>query len=121
MTTVPLLVQEQAREFPFLREDFAKGGVLAGHEVYAFVPSTIVAGAGDTLRLVIVNPEDDAHTLALPGLRLALPGQRTTRATYVAPPAGIYPFACDIPSNMPMMSGQLVVLAPAALAGRDSR
>ena len=41
ITTVPLLVKEEQSVLPFLREDFAKGGVLDGKEVYAFSPSTI--------------------------------------------------------------------------------
>jgi hypothetical protein len=120
ITTVPLLVKEQERVFPFLRQAFARGGVLENHEVYAFVPSTIVAVEGDTLRLVVINPEDDAHTLVLPGLALAIPGERTTRATYVAPRAGIYPLRCDLPAHAPMMSGQLVVPAPGAVTEPDS-
>ena len=41
ITTVPLLVKEQQGVLPFLKEDFAKGGVLDGKEVYAFSPSTV--------------------------------------------------------------------------------
>jgi hypothetical protein len=116
ITTVPLLVKEQEAQLPFLRSAFGEGGVLEGREVYAFVPSTIVAVEGDTLKLVLINPEDDAHTLVLPGLRVAVPGERTTRVTYVVPRAGVYSFLCDMPSHAPMMSGQLVVLAPGAVA-----
>jgi plastocyanin len=115
ITVVPLLVREQERVFPFLHQAFAHGGVLEGHEVYAFVPSTITAVEGDTLHLTVINPEDDAHTLVLPGLALTLPGQTTTRATYVAKAAGIYAFTCDLPAHAPMMWGQLVVLAPEAV------
>jgi plastocyanin len=123
ITVVPILVREQEREFPFLQRAFGKGGVLENREVYAFVPSTITAAEGDTLRLTIINPEDDAHTLVLPGLALPLPGLHTTHATYLARHAGIFPFVCNIPSHMPMMWGQLVVLAPTALevpAPRDT-
>ena len=114
ITTVPLLVREQAKVFPFLQHDFAAGGVLEGREVYAFVPSTITVVEGDSLRLSIINPEDDLHTLVLPGLSIALPGQETTEATYVASRAGIFPFTCNVPSHLPMMWGQLVVLSPEA-------
>jgi plastocyanin len=34
---------------PFLKGDFAKGGVLEGKEVYAFSPSTITVIVGDTI------------------------------------------------------------------------
>src|SRR5512146_1213855 len=54
----------------------------------SFVPGTVTVMAGDTLRLTLLNPEDDAHTFVLPGLTLALPGQSRTDTTYVAgPPA----------------------------------
>lgn len=118
LTTVPLLVHEQEKQFPFLAADFAKGGVLEGREAYAFVPSTITAVAGDTLELTILNPEDDVHNLVLPGLSLALPGQRTTRATYVARTPGIFAFTCNISAHLPMMWGQLVVLSPQAVGAR---
>ena len=118
LTTVPLLVHEQEEQFPFLAADFAKGGVLEGREAYAFVPSTIAAVAGDTLELTILNPEDDVHNLVLPGLSLALPGQRTTRATYVARTPGIFAFTCNISAHLPMMWGQLVVLSPQAVGAR---
>jgi uncharacterized cupredoxin-like copper-binding protein len=117
LTTVPLLVRESGKTFPFLARDFAKGGVLEGKEVYAFSPSTIVAVEGDTLRLTFVNPEDDLHSFVLPDLAVSLPGQQVTHATYVTRRAGIYPFTCNIPGHMPMMWGQLVVLAPGAVTG----
>lgn len=115
ITTVPLLVREHSKLFPFLKADFAPGGVLAGREVYAFVPSTITAIEGDTLHLTVINPEDDLHFLALPGLTLTLRGQQTARGTYVASTPGIYPFTCIIPSHIPMMAGQLVVLSRRAV------
>ena len=115
ITAAPVLVREQERLFPFLHGAFAKGGVLEGHEVYAFIPSTITVIEGDTLHLTVINPGDDAHTLVLPGLTMTLPGQRTTRATYVAKVAGIYAFKCNLPEHMPMMWGQLIVLSPEAV------
>ena len=118
LTTVPLLVHEQEKQFPFLAADFAKGGVLEGREAYAFVPGTITVIAGDTLHLTVINPEDDAHNLVLPGLSLALPGQQSTHATYVARTPGIFAFTCNIPAHLPMMWGQLVVLSPQAVGAR---
>ncbi|MBI3567066.1 MAG: cupredoxin domain-containing protein [Gemmatimonadetes bacterium] len=116
VTTVPLLVKEQRALYPFLRPAFAKGGVLDGKEVYAFVPSTITVVEGDTLHLTIINPEDDAHSFVLPDFSVSLPGGATTVATYVAKRAGIYPIMCAVASHLPMMSGQLVVLAASAMA-----
>jgi plastocyanin len=112
ITTVPLLVKEQATVLPFLKDDFAKGGVLAGKEVYAFSPSTVTVMEGDTIHFTFINPEDDLHSFVLPDLIVSLPPQKTTTATYVAKHAGIYPFVCSVPSHLPMMSGQLIVLSP---------
>jgi plastocyanin len=110
ITTVPLLTKELATTYPFLKKDFAAGGVLAGKEVYEFMPSTITVVEGDTLRLTFINPEDDAHSFVMEGLSVAIPGQSETHATYVAAHAGIYDFVCAIPAHLPMMRGQLVVL-----------
>jgi plastocyanin len=118
ITTVPLLVKEQASVLPFLREDFAAGGVLDGKEVYAFSPSSITVVEGDTIHFTFINPEDDDHSFVLPDLAVPLPPQKTTTATYVAKRAGIFPFLCAIQSHLPMMSGQLVVLAPSAVTAR---
>ena len=116
VTTVPLLVKEEQSVLPFLKADFVKGGVLDGKEVYGFSPSTLTVVEGDTIHFTLINPEDDDHSFVLPDLVVALPPQRTTRATYVAKRAGIYPFVCSVASHLPMMSGQLVVLSPAAVA-----
>lgn len=110
ITAVPLLTKEMQAIYPFLKQDFAPGGVLEGKEVYAFTPATVTVMAGDTLRLTLLNPEDDAHTFVMPGLALALPGQSRTDTTYVARRPGIYPFSCSLPAHAPMMHGELVVL-----------
>ncbi len=111
ITAVPLLTKEMQAVYPFLKQDFAAGGVLEGKEVYAFVPSTITVQEGDTLRLRIYNPEDDEHTFVLPDLYLKLPGQAVTTGRWVARRAGIYPFYCVVPAHMPMMRGEIVVLS----------
>lgn len=115
ITTVPLLVKEQQSVFPFLKEDFAKGGVLDGKEVYGFSPGSITVVEGDTVHFTFINPEDDLHSFVLPDLVVTLPPQRITTATYVAKRAGIYPFVCSVQSHLPMMAGQLVVLSAAAM------
>jgi len=116
VTTVPLLVKEQQTVLPFLKADFAKGGVLDGKEVYGFSPSTLTVVEGDTIHFTFINPEDDQHSFVLPDLIVNLPPQQTTHATYVAKRAGIYSFVCSVPSHLPMMTGQLVVLSPLAVA-----
>lgn len=116
ITTVPLLVKEQAKTFPFLAKDFAAGGVLSGKEVYAFSPSTITVVAGDTLALTLLNPEDDDHAFAMSDFYVKLPPQGRVDTTYVARSPGVYDFSCTVPAHVPMMHGELVVLAPSALA-----
>lgn len=118
VTTVPLLVKEEGKLFPFLAAAFAKGGVLEDKEVYAFSPSSLTVVEGDTMHLTIINPEDDVHSFVLPDLAVPLPGGKATTATYVAKHAGIYPILCAVRTHLPMMSGQLVVLAPSAVATR---
>lgn len=116
ITTIPLLTREMQKVYPFLAGDFAPGGVLAGQEVYAFMPSTVTVIEGDTVRFRLINPEDDLHSFVLPpALSVALPGQQTTTATYVAKEAGVFSFTCSIPAHLPEMWGQLVVLSPAAI------
>jgi uncharacterized cupredoxin-like copper-binding protein len=117
ITTVPLLVKEEQSMYPFLKPAFAKGGVLDGKEVYAFSPSSITVVEGDTLRLDIINPEDDAHSFVLPDFAVSLPGGTATQATYVAKHAGIFTFQCAVPSHLPMMAGQLIVLPALTMAG----
>lgn len=116
VTTVPLLVRESRSVYPFLGAAFARGGALEGKEVYAFVPSTLTVVEGDTIAFTFVNPEDDLHSFLLPDLVVQLPGDSIVHATYVARQAGIFPILCRIPSHLPMMSGQLIVLAPSAVA-----
>jgi len=112
VTTVPLLVKEQQAVLPFLKKDFEKGGVLDGKEVYAFSPSTITVIEGDTIHFTFINPEDDLHSFVMRDLVVQLPPQTSTKATYVARHAGIFGFVCSVASHLPMMAGQLVVLAP---------
>lgn len=119
VTTVPLLVKEEQKLFPFLAADFAKGGVLDGKEVYAFSPSTLTVVVGDTIHFTFYNPEDDVHSFVLPDLAVSLPPQRVTHATYVAKKVGIFPIVCAVQAHLPMMSGQLVVLS-AAMGGGGS-
>jgi len=121
VTTVPLLVKEEQSVLPFLKEDFAKGGVLEGKEVYGFSPSTLTVVEGDTIHFTLINPEDDDHSFVLPDLAVPLPPQRATKVTYVARRAGIYPILCAVATHLPMMSGQLVVLAPAAVGRSPAR
>lgn len=112
MITVPILTKELRPIYPFLAKEFAPGGVLQGKEVYRFQPDTVTVYQGDTVNIVFVNPEDDAHTFVLLAFHMALtlPAQATTTTRFVASTTGIFPFVCDIPSHVPYMAGSLVVL-----------
>lgn len=116
ITTIPLLTKEIQQVYPFLAEAFASGGLLAGKEIYAFMPSTVTAIEGDTIQFHLINPEDDLHSFVLPpDLSVALPGLQATTATYVARHAGVFTFTCSIPAHLPAMWGQLVVLNSQAI------
>lgn len=117
LLTVPLLSKELEATYPFLREDFAPGGVLEGMEVYAFVPSSLTVVEGDTIHFTFLNPEDDPHDFVLPGLSVPIPAQSVTHATYVARSPGLFTFVCSVPGHLPAMYGQLVVLPAAVGAG----
>jgi len=112
LTLVPLLVNEQQNLYPFLKEDFAKGGLLAGKEVYGFVPGGVFAYAGDTVRFHIYNPTDDVHTLTFPELTqsVTLLGKTDNHLTLEAVKPGIYRFECLEPEHYPFMWGELLVL-----------
>jgi len=116
LTTVPVLVKEMRRTLPFLADAFGPTGALHEKELYGFMPSQVTVMAGDTIHFTFINPEDDVHAFVLPDLAVSLPGNSTTRATYIALRAGVFAFTCAIQSHLPMMAGQLIVLAPAALA-----
>jgi plastocyanin len=112
ITTIPLLTKELTQIYPFLQRDFDKKGILQGKEVYSFEPSTITVALGDTLNFTFINPEDDPHSFVMKDFSVSLPPQTITHGTYVARSAGIFDFFCAIPAHLPMMRGQLVVLAP---------
>ena len=120
ITTVPLLVKEMTGVLGFLQPDFASGGILEGKEVYAFMPDHLTAGEGDTLRLTFYNPEDDVHSFVLDDFAVALAPQAVTHAVYVARRPGIFTFRCSVPTHLPMMQGQLVILPSRVMAAMDT-
>ena len=116
VTLVPLQVHEQQSTFDFLKEDFAKGGLLDGKEVYGMSPSGLTVYQGDRVTIHWVNPADDEHPIAAPGLNAAVDvkGQSTADMTFVASKAGLFQIACTLPEHAPYMNGQLVVLPDSA-------
>lgn len=112
VTTVPLLVHEQAGTFDYLKQDFGKNGVLADKEVWGFSPSSLTVYAGDTVRITLVNPSGDDHTFTLPtvGFNLDVKALSVAHGSFVAPKVGPYQFICTFAEHAPYMNGQLVVL-----------
>ena len=49
VTTVPLLVHEQAATFDYLKQDFSPKGMLATKEVWGFSPNSFTVYAGEVL------------------------------------------------------------------------
>lgn len=109
---VPLVVHEQSSIYPFVGKAFAKGGVLDGKEIYAFMPSTTSCFAGDTLNVHLVNPADDPHTFTVVelGKSVTVDGSAMGTITLEALPAGIYTVMCAEAEHMPWMWGQIIVL-----------
>ena len=116
LTTVPLLVHEQAGMFDYLGKDFGKHGMLRGKEVWGFSPSSITVYQGDTVNLTVANPSGDPHTFTIPDLSLNIdvPAQGSGRGTFVASRVGVFTFACMVEEHNPYMWGQLIVLPDGA-------
>jgi hypothetical protein len=76
------------------------------------VPGTLVVYKGDTVHLTVVNPEDDPHVLAAPGLHFVIRvnGQSKATGTFVANEVGTFWFGCVLSEHAPYMWGQIVVL-----------
>jgi plastocyanin len=112
VTLVPLATHEQEGTFDYLKEDFAKGGILDGKEVYGMSPSNLTVYQGDRVTIHFINPADDEHPIAASGLNAAVDvkGQSTADMTFVANKAGLFQIACTLPEHAPYMNGQLVVL-----------
>jgi plastocyanin len=116
ITAVPLAVHEMQDSLDYLKDDFAKGGILDGKEVYGFYPSTLTVYKGDTLNLTLVNPADDDHTFTVSGLGVdtTMKGKTVTKVSFVVKQAGIFTFYCNEAEHAPYMWGQLIVLPTSA-------
>jgi hypothetical protein len=114
VSMVPVLVHEMSSFLPYLSEDFGKGGLLEGKEVYAFMPYTLIAYAGDSLNLHIYNPADDPHTFTIVELSqsVTVTGKSADVMAVKEVPAGIYTLMCAEDEHMPFMWGQVVFLRP---------
>ena len=116
VTAVPLLVHEQTGIFDYLKQDFGKGGLLRGREVWAWSPNTLTVYQGDTVRVTVSNPGGDDHTFTITqvGFSIKVPAQSVVHSSFVVPRPGVYKFFCSIPEHMPYMWGSLVVLPDSA-------
>ncbi len=117
VATVPLVIHEQDKMQPGLKDVFGPKGVLKDKEVYGFTPDTIIVYQGDKVNLTAVNPQpDDRHTFTLREYKidLNLPPNTSAKTSFVASKVGIFPFFCDIGEHMPYMYGTLVVLPGSA-------
>ncbi|MDP9342977.1 MAG: cupredoxin domain-containing protein [Actinomycetota bacterium] len=112
VTVVPLLVHEQSGFFDYLNQDFAKGGLLFGKEVWGFAPSTLVVYQGDQVTLHVYNPGDDPHTFTMMdlGVNKPLKPRATATLTFTASKIGVFSFMCDVAEHDPFMWGEVVVL-----------
>lgn len=118
MTMVPLLVQEMQDTFPFRKQEFARGGLLDGKEVFAFYPSTLVVYQGDVVQIALANASQDDHTFTAPDLDLnvSIKDQSSATASFVATTPGIFTFVCTVPEHTPYMRGEILVLPGSAAA-----
>ncbi len=119
VTAVPLAVHEMQGSLAYLKDDFARGGIMDGKEVYGFYPSTITVYKGDTVNLTLVNPADDDHSFTVSGMGVdvTMKGKTSTQATFVARQTGIFNFYCNEAEHAPYMWGQIVVLPDSQAAG----
>lgn len=116
VTTIPAVTHEMQGASPYLKDEFAKGGLLDGKEVYAFSPEALVVYQGDTLKLTLVNPNDDDHTFTIAdlGVNVQMAGKSKTDTTIVASKVGTFTYFCAVSEHMPYMWGTLVVMPGSA-------
>lgn len=113
---VPVLTHEFQTFLPYLKNAFAKGGLLDGKELFCFLPAHVAAYAGEVITFDIYNPADDPHTMTFLSLQKTVDVPGHAKATLTLPPlrAGIYDFACLEAEHEPFMWGQLTILPQAA-------
>jgi plastocyanin len=109
-----------------IRESGPAETVARFGETYAFSPNVLIVRRGEPTRITFRNLQpDDLHDfllLAPDATRLAhlfLPALHDVSYTFVFQQEGLFPFACTL--HPPVMSGQILVLPPAAGAARDER
>lgn len=112
ISMVPVLTHEFQTFLPYLKNAFAKGGLLDGKELFAFLPAHVSVYAGEPITFDIYNPADDPHTMTILSLDKTVDVPGHDKATLTLPPlgVGIYDFACLEEEHEPFMWGQLTVL-----------
>jgi plastocyanin len=104
MATIPAFKE-------FAPQDFKKGGLNDGNEVFTWDPQTIGACAGDTISLQIANPGPDDHTFTLPdfSVNTPVPVGKVTPVSFRVTKAGIYDYYCTVAEHTRYMHGTLLV------------
>lgn len=104
MATIPAFKE-------FAPQDFKKGGLNDGNEVFVWDPQSIAACAGDTISLQIGNPGPDDHTFTLPdfSVNTPIPTGKVTPVSFKVTKAGIFDYYCTIAEHTRYMHGTLLV------------
>ena len=78
--------------------------------VKVWLPESIFAKKGDTVKLKLINKLDAEHGFKIAGVGVekVVAAQATEEVTFKAEKAGIYPISCQL--HPPHVAGQLVVL-----------
>ena len=78
--------------------------------VKVWLPESIFAKKGDTVKLKLINKLDAEHGFKIAGVGVekVVAAQGTEEVTFKAEKAGIYPISCQL--HPPHVAGQLVVL-----------
>jgi nitrosocyanin len=78
--------------------------------VKVWVPESIFAKKGDTVKLKLINKLDAEHGFKIAGVGVekVVAAQGTEEVSFKAEKAGIYPISCQL--HPPHVAGQLVVL-----------
>ena len=78
--------------------------------VKIWVPESIFAKKGDTVKLRLINKLEAEHgfKIAAFGIESVVQGESAEKVSFTADKAGIFPISCQL--HPPHVSGQLVVL-----------
>ena len=116
MFAVPAWIGEMA-DIPqykeFAPQDFKKGGINDGNEVFSWQPQLIASCAGDTIQIGIANPGPDDHTFTIPDFSVnqPVPTCKITDVSLKVDKPGIFDYYCTVAEHTKYMHGTLLVFA----------